>query len=421
MSSRNPILGRVVRRNVSRARLAIMLMCAQGAAGAAEAPAPPALTSFAQSVLQAHPLVQAAQADLAAARAHERGVGRALYNPELDAEHEAGEVRTSSIGINQTIDLGGKREARQHAAAFETQAASESLALVRQGVLAELLSALGMVDVALEQLRIADERKALMKRLRTLTNERRAAGDVAQIEIEVARLAHVEATLLRSRSAVRQITAEQALARVAGGDLPAYPSLPTVYARVSLNDSVATTILGELPSVRSAQAQVAAARAVVDLRRRERRPDPTVGLYAGREGDEDLVGIRFSIPLPVRNSFRAEVDEASAEFEALDRLVANDYRQLRAELMAAQQRYELERTAWAEWQRDGAGSLTRQTEMLERLWRAGELSTTEYLVQIQQTLNTRVEAAEQRGAVWEAWIAWLAVSGQVDAWVGISQ
>ena len=327
-------------------------------------------------------------------------------------------MRTRSIGINQTIDLGGKRGARERAASFETQSALESLAIVRQGVLAELLSALGMVDVAAEQLRIADERKALMERLRTLADERRHVGDLSQIEIELARLAYAEAALLRSQAAAQKVTAEQALSRVAGADLSSYPPLPGTYLPVTLNEPAVKAILADLPSVRAAQARLSAAQAVVDLRRRERRPDPTIGLYAGREGDDDLVGIRFSIPFPVRNSYRAEVDAASAEFEVLDQSVANDYRQLRAELVAAQQRYELARTGWDDWQRLGQASLASQTEMLERLWRAGELDTTDYLVQLRQTLDTRVAASEQRGVVWESWIAWLAVSGQVDAWAG---
>lgn len=403
---------------VTAALFPIVTPAADPASSSTDAPASPALNAFAQQILQAHPLVQAAQADLDAARARERAAGRALYNPELDAEYEDGEVRTHSIGINQTIDLGGKRGARQRAASFETQSAMESLALVRQGVLAELFSALGMVDVATEQLRIADERKALMARLRTLADERRQAGDLNQIEIELARLAYAEAALLRSQAAAQQVTAQQALARVAGADLASYPPLPTAYVPVTLNEPSVNAILTDLPSVRAAQARVSAAQAVVDLRRRQRRPDPTIGLYAGREGDDDLIGIRFSIPFPVRNSYRAEVDAASADLAALDQSVANDYRQLRAELIAAQQRYELARTAWDDWQRLGAGSLASQTEMLERLWRAGELNTTDYLVQLRQTLDTRVAASEQRGVVWESWIAWLAVSGQVDAWTG---
>lgn len=382
--------------------------------------APPAMTAFADRILQAHPRVQAALAELEAARARERGAGRALYNPTLGAEYEDGEVRRQSVGINQRIDLGGKRDARQRVASSETESAVESLALIRQQVLADLFNALGMAAVAAEQLQIADERKALIERLRTLANERRKAGDLSQIELELARLAYAEAALLRSQAATQQVTAQQALARVAGADLAAYPPLPTSYTSVSLSESSVNAILTDLPSVRAAQARVAAAQASVDLRRRERRPDPTIGLFAGREGDDDLIGIRFSIPLPVRNSFRAEVDAASADLEALDQSVANDYRQLRAALVAAQQRYELARTAWEEWQRMGAGSLTSQTDMLERLWRAGELNTTDYLVQLQQTLDTRMAASEQRGVVWEAWITWLAVSGQVDTWSGFS-
>lgn len=424
MPLRNPLMNYATRltRYVGCATVALLAMHSVWAQDEARlstrVSAPSALSDFAQQILLAHPRVQAAQAELDAARARERGAGGALYNPELDAEYEDGDVRTRSIGINQTIDLGGKRGARERVASFETQSAMESLALVRQGVLAELLSALGMVDVTAEQLQIAGERKALMERLRALADERQRAGDLSQIELELARLAYAEAALLQAQAAGRQVTATQALARVAGGDLPPYPPLPTTYVGVTLNESAVNAVLTDLPSVRAAQARIASAQAVVDLRRRERRPDPTIGVYGGREGDENLVGIRFSIPFPVRNSYRAEVDAASADLVALDQSVLNDYRQLRAELVAAHQRYELARTAWNNWQSIGAGSLASQTEMLERLWRAGELNTTDYLVQLRQTLDTRVAASEQRGVVWESWIAWLAVSGQVDAWTG---
>lgn len=417
--------------HVIRMRRSIVLLCASSALWMSVAAsdettsvngvsAPPTMTAFASRILQAHPRVQAAQAELEAARARERAAARALYNPTLGAEYEDGEVRRQSVGINQRIDLGGKRDARERVASSETQSATESLVQIRQEVLAELFSALGMVAVAAEQLQIADERKALIERLRALANERRSAGDLSQIELELARLAYAEAVLLRSQAATHQVTAEQALARVVGADQGAYPPLPTSYTSINLNESSVNAILTDLPRVRAAQARVAASQAALDLRRRERWPDPTIGLYAGREGDDDLIGIRFSIPLPVRNTFRAEVDAASANVDALDRSVADDYRQLRAALVAAQKRYELARVAWDEWQRMGAGSLSSQTDMLERLWRAGELNTTDYLVQLQQTLDTRMAASEQRGVLWEAWVAWLAVSGQVYTWSGFS-
>jgi outer membrane protein, heavy metal efflux system len=381
--------------------------------------ASPALMGYAQQVLNQHPRVLSAQSEVAAAGARERAASRAIYNPELDAEYEDGEVRTRSLGINQTIDLGGKRGARERAASFEVQSAMESLTLIRQAMLAELLSALGGYDAAAERLRAADERKALMARLRALAAERRQAGDLNQIDLDLAHLAFAEAALQRAQAAGQQVTAQQALERVSGVVAPRLPSLPSNYAAVTLDESEITGILQQLPSVRVAQARIATAQAVVDLRRRERRPDPTVGLYGGKEGDDNLIGLRFSIPLPIRNSYRAEVDAADADRLALNQSTLNDYRQLRAELVAAAQRYTLSRDAWGEWQQIGAGSLERQTSVLERLWRAGELSTAEYLVQLKQTVDTRVAAIEQRGTLWEAWVAWLAVSGQVDDWLSV--
>ncbi len=96
--------------------------------------APPAMTAFAARILQTHPRVQAAQAELEAARARERAAGSALYNPTLGAEYEDGELRRQSVGINQRIDLGGKRDARQSVASSETQSAVQSLAFIPQQV-----------------------------------------------------------------------------------------------------------------------------------------------------------------------------------------------------------------------------------------------------------------------------------------------
>lgn len=380
--------------------------------------APSSLIAFANRVLDDHPRVRSAQAELSAALARERGAGRAIYNPELDAEYEDGEVRRHAIGFNQTIDLGDKRHARQRAASFETQRATESLAEVRQDVLTELFRALGMVDVASEQLRIAEERKALIDRLRVLSDERRQAGDLSEVELDLSRLAYAEAALVHSQAAVQEVAAKQALARVAGDGHSTYPSLPSAFIPVILSEEAVDDFLANLPMVRAAAARRAASETMVDLRRREQRPDPTVGVYAGREGDDDLLGLRVSIPLPIRNRFSAEVEAARAELDALDRLLANDYRKLRSDLIAAERRYEVARTAWEEWQSIGAGSLATRTQMLERLWRAGELNTTDYLVQLQQTLDTREAASEQRGVLWGAWIDWLAASGQVDDWIG---
>ena len=378
-----------------------------------------ALLTYVDGVLQTHPRLLAAESNVEAASARTRGASRPVYNPELEAEYEDGESITRAIGISQTIDLGNKREAREQVASFEQQAAREELSLVQQQLSAELLSALGAYQVAEELAGIAGDRKDLMTRFRSLADQRRAAGDLNQVEAQLAELAYAEAALLYARSATDQVDAEQDLLRVTGATGARAPSIPSDYISVQLTEARVDATLNALPSVRVAQARVAASQATMRLRQRERRPDPTIGLYAGREGDDDLLGVRFSIPFPVRNRYRAEVDAASADLNSMTRSTVDQFRQLRAELIAAAKRYELSRNAWNDWLQVGAGSLDRQVQLLELLWRAGELSTSEYLIQLEQALDTQMAAVEQRGTLWADWIAWLTISGEIDDWLNL--
>jgi len=97
------------------------------------------------------------------------------------------------------------------------------------------------------------------------------------------------------------------------------------------------------------------------------------------------------------------------------------YRRARAQLSTSLERYRLTNRAWDNWKKIGAHSLGNQVTLLERLWRAGEISTTEYLVQINQTLDTQTAAEELRGRLWQSWFDWLAASGQVEGWLNLSK
>jgi cobalt-zinc-cadmium efflux system outer membrane protein len=73
--------------------------------------------------------------------------------------------------------------------------------------------------------------------------------------------------------------------------------------------------------------------------------------------------------------------------------------------------------AWAAWEHSGQPSQSSQLALLERLWQAGELSTADYLLQLNQTLDTRTSALELRGQLWRSWFDWLAASGRFDGWL----
>ena len=90
-----------------------------------------------------------------------------------------------------------------------------------------------------------------------------------------------------------------------------------------------------------------------------------------------------------------------------------------ARFISASERYKLSRDAWQGWEQTGQFSLQRQGDLLQRMWEAGEVSTTDYLVQLSQTLDVQESALDLRQTMWRAWFEWLSASGQVSQWLSM--
>jgi len=379
----------------------------------------PALTNLVRAVLDENPRALAARSALDAAQANERAADRPLYNPDLEIEYEDAGAATKMLGLSQTVDWGDKREARTRVAAFERERVTAELAEIRQALAIELLTALADYHTAAELTALAKQRRSLMQRFLSLTEQRIQAGDLGQVALDLARLADTEANLQLARLRGVQVETEQALTAIAGAGLNGWPALPDIPSSTQFDTANIDTLLEQLPALRAARSQIATARAAVALSRRERKADPTIGLRGGREASDNLIGLTLFIPLFVRNNFSAEVDVANADAIQIEQSVQNIYRTSRAQLISTARRFELGRQAWDDWRQTGQTSLESQTQLLERLWQAGELSTADYLVQIKQTLDTRTAATELHGSLWQSWFQWLAASGKAEFWLGL--
>lgn len=399
------------------AMLGAILLSPFGAANAVEQAA---LTTLARTVLDENPRVLAARSALDAAQARERAADRPLYNPELDIEYEDASAVTKTLGLSQSIDWGDKQEARTRVAALERERIAAELSGIRQTLAVELLAALADYHTAIELTTLAEQRRGLMQRFLSLTEQRLQAGDLGQVALDLARLADTEASLQLARLRGVQVETEQALTAIAGAGLNGWPALPDIPSSTRFSPANIEPLLEQLPALRATRSQIATARAAVELSRRQRRADPTIGLRGGREASDNLVGLMLSIPLFVRNNFSAEVDAANADVIQVEQNAHNLYRISRARLISTARRFELGRQAWDDWQQTGQTSLESQTRLLERLWQAGELSTADYLVQIKQTVDTRTAATELHGSLWQAWFEWLAASGKTESWLGLN-
>jgi cobalt-zinc-cadmium efflux system outer membrane protein len=375
----------------------------------------PSLGELLQRVWQEHPRVQAAEAVVEAARALGEAADRPVYNPELEIDAEQTDIDTYSIGLNQTIDWGNQRDAQTLQAEAEVQAAMAVLADVRQQTGVEVLTVLANYQMASQLRKLAQERMELLHQLRENTQQRRAAGDISELDVALARVAFSEAQMQLAHQRAELATQQAALVAASGQQFKQWPALSDIPALSADIDS--EELLAKLPALMQLTARWQAAKAGAQLIQASRTANPTLGLRGGQEASESLIGLSLSIPLQIRNRYSAEIRAADIQSLEAEKILLDARQRAAARLTGSRQRYQLTYDAWQNWQKTGQTTLEQQSQLLKRIWQAGELSTAEYLVQAKQNVDAREAAIELASDMWLAWTDWLSASGQIETWL----
>ena len=392
------------------------------AASQPDTEAPVAIREALQASWQQHPSFRATEAQLAAARARLDAAGQPLYNPELafDADDE-GPDRTATLGVNLTLDLSGKRRVRQDAAGAKVDQATAEAKLRRRDFAKQWFSSLA--DLQGAQLRVAtgERRLQLVERFAGLAEKQFNADDISGLERDLALLARDEAEAEQTQLLAERAEA-QARFRGVGGNAEFITglTLPSDGLPVAITE---LPDIKQLPEWQAAQASALAAEREVLVAQRNRVADPTVGVRGGRidygNVQDDVIGVSLSIPLFVRNSYRAEVVAAQADAQVAQADAERLAIELDAERRRAVDNYASTRTAWTRWRASRGTDIQRRSDLLEKLWREGELSTTDYLQQLNQTLDTALAGAELEARLWRNYADYLAATGQLERWAGL--
>ena len=399
---------------------------------AASDPSPPSDSSLAllrgavREAWARHPAAEATEQTLAAAEARAVASSRPLYNPDLElAYDDEGSEQTATAGMALTLDLSGKRRARTNAGQADLVLAEAEAALRRSGFAQQWLLAWTEHGIARERVNIGEERLALMQRFADLAERQLTVGDISSLERDLALLARDEAQAEQATLLADAASATEAY-RAVGGD----PSLRTDIA--ALGVPAAWTVdpswqVAAAPEGRIAAATADSAATRIVIAERDRRPDPTLSLYGGRKdlgtdaGTEGVVGIAVNVPLFVRNNLSAELAAARADASAAIAEQRRTELELRARAERTAGTFTAVREAWTHWSRSSGTNVTTRADLLERLWRAGEISTADYLIQLKQTLDTALAGADLRGRLWRSYVDALYSTGELDAWVGFDR
>lgn len=381
--------------------------------------APATLTAIVQTALDGHPRLLSARARLEAAEKQLTASSQAIYNPELELDSERTGTTVSSLQLSQTIDMGDQRGSLTNIAQAELSKARSEYQFAYLELQHDLVSILVDTQTRQELLQLSSQTLALMKEFSRLADLRYKAGDLNRSELNLARLAYTTSVMgyARARSGTSAASEKyRALYQVKPENLPALPDkLPKVYLPEDMEKFITT-----LPTLRIQQANIEIARHRVSLRRSEKTVNPTVALRGGKDGSDSLVGLTLSVPLNVRNTYRAEVEVAQKQLYDAEQSAHQAFRDYRARVSASTQQFNYLSEAWQNWRSTGQVSISGQLESIKRLWRAGDMSTTEYLVQLKQTMETQASGLELRNELWQSSLEWLLVTSSLDNWLNIT-
>ena len=274
-------------------------------------------------------------------------------NPELAflLEDTRRATRTTTLQLNQPIELGGKRAARLDAATRGRELAAVDLATRRAEIRASVTGAFFAVLSAQERIRLAQDVANLAKRATEVAGKRVASGKVPPIEETKARVAEANVRIDLSLAQSELRTARQQLAATWGNSAPRFER---VEGRLELLPSLPSTEsinarLADSPHLKRAKIEIQRRKSLADLERAKRTPDLTVSLGAIRSEDlgrnQLLLGV--SIPIPVWDRNRGNqlealkrTDKARDELAATQIRLTSDVRQAYERLRAARNEVE---------------------------------------------------------------------------------
>ena len=377
----------------------------------AEKPTAVTITTLVEQTLAENPEIQFYEAEILAAKAGRKQAGK-WANPELSLEAGRKSVRgpdASAAGFSwaaslaQPIEWPGRLALRKAIANSDVALAELGLARFKQAVAAKVRTLAYALAMQQERTAAAVEVSDRLGSLRDVIVQRDPAGVTPLLEAKV-----IEATaiIVQKQAGDASIEMQKALlelnqlrGRRADAPLvvqrtefsfPTYPGIPQLLAQTAANNYDLQARIRELE----------AQGLKVALAKNEQYPTFTVGPVVSQEkaGErESTAGIAFSVPLPLWNQGKANVDVAEARrIQAQASLLATQ-REVERQVTEAALLYETQRQRLTSWKPEMLDSFKDAAALADRHYRLGAVEIATY-VELQEKYLEAVEAINETKA-----------------------
>jgi outer membrane protein TolC len=285
-------------------------------------------------VLERHPRIMAAQAEIAQAEALRRAAG-AWPNPELEARvlldgPSAGEIE-AAIGL--TLPVSGRLAAARRAADVDLSMAQVALEAARHEALLEVDDLLVALAHQRRHVALAEELARSSGQLEALVRQRQAASlaDPLDVTIVLAEAARDRGSLARERTELAAI--EGRLYALMGLEPGSAQLVPPTISRTSLaedRDALIEAAAGRRTSWLLARLELERAEWAAREAARARIPEPSLGPALVGDPEAFNLGLRVGLPIPLLSPGGAAYRAAVADRDAAHwRLVAEGHEAVR--------------------------------------------------------------------------------------------
>ena len=332
----------------------------------------------------------------------EAGIGEAgkikagLYpNPVLDLEGSIGAPTGStsenraSIGVSQEFLIGGKRGKRLAVAESELMRFGSRIKNAERLLLLEVKT--GFYDLLLAENRVelAHKFRELNNQLLQITKELLAAGDIAELDVNLARVETARSEGRKIEAEREVVPSRQRLLALMGvnalTDLKIAGS-PATKPLVANPAELKALALKNRPDLQALASEKNKGEAELTLAQAERLPNVTAGIAFSRErsltsvggGMDDrstdyLIGLKLSVPIPSFDRNQAGIKEAQTRKSSAEIRQASVRQSIEREVEAAHARLAAAEKAANIYAKEILPQLTENLKLVQEAYRLGEV------------------------------------------------
>ncbi|RKU06655.1 hypothetical protein C6503_25435 [Candidatus Poribacteria bacterium] len=349
-----------------------------------------------ETALRENPQLNVIREKVKVARARIDGIAL-LGNPALETKFLGGPHAEQTLELTKAFQLGGQRGHRIQIAKSQLEKADVELAKVSQSVTKSVKIAFYELLLVQEKLKLAKEIVQYNKQMRDIAEIRFETGDISVTQANLANIhlqsALREATTLESEVQLAQLTLNGLMgapfeaARVAVGELRERVS-PDTHQKLTL-DPLKTQALAHRNDLKSLQLNAQLTESELRLAKAVNIPDLSVGALAEHSVGERAFGVKFSIPLPLFNRNRAEINATKAQQQVDTAQINNAEKQIVREVTAAFLSLSTTQKMLTFYEGDTLKLLNENLKLTRTAYKLGEIELLEVILMQNEFIKTQ--------------------------------